>query len=160
MAYTIGQTKPAHIAYVNTPLIQSGITLTESISTTPKIYNYKLGSWKLGVRPFITYRKSEVVKLPGISSIQESLLTGVANFVSGDVKSARINNAIIIDTLTKTVVNSTLTITYPVSATQASEITNVQLLDAEGSVLTSSQVYVPVGDSVLMKHVIPVKEGV
>lgn len=160
VAYTIGQTKPAHIAYVNTPLIQSGITLTESISTTPKIYNYKLGSWKLGVRPFITYRKSEVVKLPGISSIQESLLTGVANFVSGDVKSARINNAIIIDTLAKTVVNSTLTITYPVSATQASEITNVQLLDAEGSVLTSSQVYVPVGDSVLMKHVIPVKEGV
>ena len=34
------------------------------------------------------------------------------------------------------------------------------LLDAEGNILTSSTVYIPVTTNVVLKHIIPVAEGV
>ena len=160
VAFTINRIKPAHIVYVNTPFIQTGILLSEQIERLNRVYNYKLGLWALGQLPFATDQDSEVVKLPETPSIQESLLTGVANFVSGDVASARINGTISITSLSKSVENNILTITYTVANSQTSEITSVELLDAEGDVLTSSTVYVPVGDTIVMKHTIPVSEGV
>lgn len=160
VAFTINRIKPAHIVYVNTPLIQSGILLSEQISLAQRIYNYHLGSWGLGVLPFATEQEQGVIKMPETPSIQAALLTGVANFVSGDVASARLNGSVSVTELTKSVENSTLTITYTVTQAQTSEITSVELLDAEGNVLTSSQVYVPVGESTVLKHMIPVSEGV
>lgn len=160
VAFTINQIKPAHIVYVNTPFIQSGILLSEQIERLNRVYNYKLGLWALGQLPFATDQDSEVVKLPETPSIQEALLTGVANFVSGDVASARINGTINITSLTKSVNANILTITYTVANSQTTEITSAELLDAEGNVLTSSTVYVPVGDTIVMKHTIPVSEGV
>ena len=160
VAFTINRIKPAHIVYVNTPFIQSGLLLSEQIERLNRVYNYKLGLWALGQLPFATDQDSEVVKLPETPSIQEALLTGVANFVSGDVASARINGTIPITSLNKSVEGSILTITYTVASSQTTEITSVELLDGDGNVLTSSTVYVPVGDTIVMKHTIPVAEGV
>lgn len=160
VAFTINQIKPAHIVYVNTPYIQSGLLLSEQIERLNRVYNYKLGLWALGQLPFATDQDNEVVKLPETPSIQEALLTGVAGFVSGDVASARINGTIPITSLNKSLEGSVLTITYTVASSQTTEITSVELLDGEGNVLTSSTVYVPVGSSVVMKHTIPVAEGV
>lgn len=160
VAFTINRIKPAHIVYVNTPFIQSGLLLSEQIERLIRTYNYKLGSWSLGALPFATDGENEVVKMPETPSIQQALLTGVADFVSSDVASARINGTIPVAALNKSVSGSILTITYTVAAAQTTEITSVELLDGEGNVLTSSQVYVPVGDSIVMKHTIPVNEGV
>ena len=161
VAFTINRIKPAHIVYVNTPFVQSGLLLSEQIERADLVYNYKLGSWALGVLPFATEQENEVIKMPETPSVQAALLTGVANFVSGDVASARINGTIPIPALSKSVSGSTLTITYSVSPAQATEITSVELLDAEGTVLTASDIYVPVGTApVVMKHTIPVSEGV
>ena len=160
VAFTINRIKPAHIVYVNTPFIQSGILLSEQIERLNRVYNYKLGLWALGALPFATDQDNEVVKLPETPSIQQALLTGVANFVSGDVASARINGTISITGLTKSVENNVLTVTYTVANSQTTEITSVELLDTEGNALTSSTVYVPVGDTIVMKHTIPVAEGV
>lgn len=160
VAFTINKIKPAHIVYVNTPFIQSGLLLSEQIERLIRTYNYKLGSWALGALPFATDGENEVVKMPETPSIQQALLTGVADFVSSDVASARINGSISITALTKSVNANILTITYTVASSQTPEITSAELLDADGNVLTSSQVYVPVGDSIVMKHTIPVKEGV
>ena len=160
VAFTINKIKPAHIVYVNTPFIQSGLLLSEQIERLNRVYNYKLGLWALGALPFATDQDNEVVKLPETPSIQQALLTGVANFVSGDVASARINGTISITGLTKSVENNVLTVTYTVANSQTTEITSAELLDAEGNVLTSSTVYVPVGSTVVMKHTIPVAEGV
>lgn len=160
VAFTINRIKPAHIVYVNTPFIQSGLLLSEQIERLIRTYNYKLGSWSLGALPFATDGENEVVKLPETSSIQNAMLEAVADFVSGDVASARINGTISITSLNKSVEGNTLTITYTVAAAQTTEITSVALLDAEGNTLTSSEVYVPVGDSIVMKHTIPVNEGV
>lgn len=160
VAFTINRIKPAHIVYVNQPFIRSGILLSEEIERAVRTWNYKLGSWAMGELPFATDGENEVIKMPDTPSVQQALLTGVAGFVSGDVASARINGTVSIPDLTKSVNGSVLTVTYTVAETQVGEITQVELLDAEGNALTSSQVYVPVTGSIIMKHTIPVVEGV
>lgn len=160
VAYTIGHIKPAHIVYINRPFLQDALFLAETVSYSSQAFNYKLGLWQLGLRPFVTDQNGEVVKMPSVKSIQSALLTGTANFVSSDVAKARVNGSIVISDLTKSVSGSTFTVTYPVLATQTTEVTQVELLDSSNAVLTSSQVYVPVTDSVVMRHSIPVSEGV
>ena len=160
VAFTINRIKPAHIVYVNAPFIQSGLLLSETIEKAKRVFNYHLGYWNLGQLPFASDEDSEVVKMPEVPSIQTALLTGVANFVSGDVASARINGTISISALTKSVSGNTLTITYTVTSSQTTEVNQVELLDADGNVLTSSNIYVPITDTAVIKHTIPVNEGV
>lgn len=160
LAFTINRIKPAHIVWVNSPFVRTGLLLSETISSAQRTYNYKLGSWELGLLPFATDGPEGVIKMPETPSIQQALLTGVANFVSGDVASARVNGTISIADLTKSVEGAELTVTYTVLPSQATEITALELLDGEGNVLTSSTVYIPVTTNVVMKHIIPVAEGV
>ena len=160
VAFTINRIKPAHIVYVNTPYVRTGILLSETIELSQRIYNYKLGAWGLGVLPFAEEEGQGVIKMPETPSIQAALLTDTANFVSGDIASARINGSIAISDISKTVTGSTLEVTYTVTQSQTEAITSAELLDADGNVLTSSTVYVPVSESTIMKHIIPVAEGV
>lgn len=160
VAYTVNKIKPAHIVYVNTPYLRSGLLLSESIELSQLTYHYQLGSWGLGVQPFATEQGQGVIKMPTTPSIQQALLTGVAGFVSGDIASARINGTFSVPDIEKTVDGSVLTVTYTVTQAQAETITQVELLDSDGTVLTSSAVYVPVTGSTIMKHTIPVSEGV
>ena len=160
LAFTINRIKLAHIMWVNAPFVRTGLLLSETISSTQRIYSYKLGAWELGRLPFATDGPEGVIKMPETPSIQQDLLAGVANFVSGDVASARVNRTVAITRLTKTVEGSELTVTYTVLPSQATEITALELLDAEGNILTSSTVYIPVTTNVVLKHIIPVAEGV
>ena len=160
VAFTINRIKPAHIVYINTPYVRTGILLSETIELSQRIYNYKLGAWGLGVLPFAVEQSQGVIKMPTTPSIQAALLNDTANFVSGDIASARINGTIAISELNKSVEGNTLEVTYTVAQSQTEAITSAELLDAEGNVLTSSTVYVPVSGSTIMKHIIPVSEGV
>lgn len=183
VAFTVNRIKPAHIVYVNTPYVESGILLSETISMVRRTFNYLLGSWNLGILPFATdypapipnYRlgqwilgrlpfytdvPQEIIKMPTTPSIQPLLLSGVANFVSGEIVSARINGTISISDLTKSVSGSVLTINFTVPAGDFTAITTVELLDASGNVLTSSTVYVPITGATLLEYRIPVAEGV
>lgn len=160
LAFTINRIKPAHIVWVNSPFVRTGLLLSETISSAQRTYNYKLGSWELGLLPFATDGPEGVIKMPETPSIRQALLTGVANFVSGDVASARVNGTISIADLTKSVEGSELTVTYTILPSQTPEVTSLELLDGEGNVLTSSTVYIPVTTNVVMKHIIPVAEGV
>ena len=160
VAYTVNKIKPAHIVYVNTPYLRSGLLLSESIELSQLTYHYQLGSWGLGVQPFATEQGQGVIKMPTTPSIQQALLTGVAGFVSGDIASARINGTVSVPDIEKTVDGSVLTVTYTVTQAQAETITQVELLGSDWTVLTSSAVYVPVTGSTIMKHTIPVSEGV
>lgn len=160
VAFTVNRIKPAHIVYVNTPYVESGLLLSESISLTRRTFNYLLGQWNLGELPFSTDNPQGVIKTATTPSIQPALLTDVANFVSGDVASALINGTVPVSNLTKSVSGSTLTVRYTVPAGDLTEITTVALLDAEGNTLTSSTVYIPVSGATLLEHTIPVAEGV
>lgn len=159
VALTIGRIKPAHIVYVNTPYVRTGLLLSESIELSQRAFHYNLGAWGLGVSPFATEQGQGVIKMPDTPSIQPALLQDTANFVSSDITSARVNGTVSIADLDKTVQGDTLTVTYAVAQSQAEVITSVELLDSSGRVLTSSTVYVPVSASTILKHVIPVKEG-
>lgn len=160
VSYTINQIKPAHIVFVNTPYTKSGVLLSETIELSERVFHYRLGAWGLGVTPFATEQGQGVIKMPSTPSIQPALLAGTANFISGDVASARINGTITIGEIAKTVSGSTLTVTYTVPMGQTDAVTQAELLDGEGNVLTSSAVYVPVTAQTILKHVIPVAEGV
>ena len=160
VAYTVNAIKPAHIVFVNTPYVKTGLLLSESIELSQLVYNYRLGAWGLGVSPFASEQSKGVIKMPTTPSIQQALLSGTANFVSGDIASARVNGSVVISDINKSVSGSTLTVTYSVPAESVSEIDQLELLDAAGNVLTSSTVYVPVEASTILKHIIPVAEGV
>lgn len=160
LAYTIGRIKPAHIVFVNSPLVQEELVMSETISLTEYRFNYRLGDWQLGALPFGDSIDKGVIKMAETPSIQPELLTAAAGFVLEDIASARINGALTITGLTKTRDGSTVNISYPVRTGDVGAITKVELLDAAGNVLTSSPVYVPVGEAVVLRHRIPIKEGV
>lgn len=160
VSYTINKIKPAHIVYINKPYVQTGILLSETISLAQRVYNYRMGGWGLGLLPFATENPMGVIKTADTPSIQPALLADTAGFVSGDIASARINRSIPISTISKNISGSTLTVTYAVPESSASEITSAALLDSSGTVLTESTIYVPVTGNTVLTHTIPVSEGV
>lgn len=161
LIYTINHIKPAHITFINSPVAMSGVVLSERVSEISYTWNYVLnGQWLLGQEPFADEEEVQVIKLPQTPSIQSALLTGIADFVSGDVAAARLNGSIMVESINKSVSGSTLTITYQVTQAMTTEITQVELLAADGTVLTSMSAYVPVTETAVIKHVIPVQEGI
>lgn len=161
LIYTINHIKPAHITFINSPVAMSGVVLSERVSEISYTWNYVLnGQWLLGQQPFADEEEVQVIKLPQTPSIQSALLTGIADFVSGDVAAARLNGSIMVENINKSVSGSTLTITYQVTQAMTTEITQVELLAADGTVLTSMAAYVPVTETAVIKHVIPVQEGI
>lgn len=161
LIYTINHIKPAHITFINSPVAMSGVVLSERVSEISYTWNYVLnGQWLLGQEPFADEEEVQVIKLPQTPSIQSALLTGIADFVSGDVAAARLNGSIMVESINKSVSGSRLTITYQVTQAMTTEITQVELLAADGTVLTSMSAYVPVTETAVIKHVIPVQEGI
>lgn len=158
---TINNMKPCNMVFINTPFVNAGFNMEESINYSEIIYNYKLGSgFQLGMRPFVTYIDEVVVKLASSSSITNKFLSSVASFAAGDIAKVRINGSVVITSFeAKSAENSTVVVMYNVTAAQTSQITKVELLDSSNNVLSSAAVYVPVSDSVRMKHTILVKEG-
>lgn len=156
VSYTIGRIKPAHIVYINQPYTADGMNLMESVSLSEVVWNYKLGSWGLGLLPFTSTQEKEVIVVPSAYSIQNELLNDTATAVSGNVASAQINGSIPISAIEKTTSGNVAQITYTVTPEQAALITQVALLDSGGNVLTTSPVYVPVTGNTILTHKITV----
>lgn len=159
LAITIGRIKPAHIVYVNSPLVNSTLTMTEQLSNASRTWNYIMSVWSLGDLPFATDTEIGVFKMATTPSIQPKLLNDVANFTASDVAAARLNGSFMVTTLNKSVDGNTLTVTYTVQPSQVPTITLIELLDAYGNALTSSTCYVPVTTTQVLTHTIPVQEG-
>ena len=160
VAYTIGKIKPAHIVYVNMPLVVNGVTTDESIELSKKVWNYKLGNWGLGINPFASIQSQGMIVMPEEYTVQQGLLNSTAaNIANNIVSRARINGSVIIDSLVKNVSDNTAIIQYSVTAEQAATVTQIELLDSSNNVLTSSPVYIPVTDAIMLKHNIPVEEA-
>ena len=56
-------------------------------------------------------------------------------------------------------VGSVVTLEYQVTPSQVEEVTNIKLLDGDDNVLSNSNVWVPVPQTILGKHTIRIKEG-
>lgn len=160
VAFTIGKIKPAHIVYVNTPVIETGLLLSEAVERMDAFtWNYRLGAWALGELPFATEGNKEMMKMPEIPSIQPPLLIGTTKFAASEVASARVNGDVPVMAIAKSITGSTLSVVYPVPAGVGEAVTRVELLDKDGAVLTDSAVYIPLLSETWIKHTIPVKEG-
>lgn len=160
VAYTINKIKPAHIVFVNKSLTITGITVDESVELTDLQWNYILdGTWLLGEKPFVTRNVLEVITTPAQDTVQTALLNATAESVINTVASARVNGTVAISTLTKETDGNTAVIQYTVTEAQAATVTQLELLDSGGNVLTTSTVYVPIDGEAVFTHKIPVEEA-
>lgn len=161
IAVTLHHIKPAHMVYVNRPLVRDALLLSHQASVGRPIYNYQLGAWALGALPFASLQDLGVIILPEQPSIQPALLSDTAAFAAADVAAVRLNGTVSLpgDEISKTVQGGTVTLEYTVTAAQVPAVNRVELLNADGETLASGAVYVPVEGPVLFKHTITVKEG-
>lgn len=157
---TINRIKPCNLVFINKPLIIADVIANETIASAVKHYNYILGRWQLGQKPFAATDPEEMVKMPSVKSINPNLLTDVAAFSATDIVAVRLNGSVTLSNFTtKTGQGATTVVEYEVAPNQASEITQIELLGTDDRVLTSSSVYVPVTEAVICKHSINFKEG-
>ena len=157
---TINRIKPCNLVFVNKPLIMADVVANETIVSATQHYNYILGQWQLGQEPFATTDSEEVIKLPSVNSINPNLLADVASFSATDIVAVRLNGSVKLSNFTtKAGQGATTIVEYEVKPTQASEITQIELLGTGDRVLTASAVYIPVTEAVICKHAINFKEG-
>lgn len=157
---TINRIKPCNLVFINRPLLVEDVLASETVSTLERHYNYILGQWQLGQKPFATIDSEEVIKLPSVKSINNNLLTDVAAFSASDVVAVRLNGSVkITEFTTKAGQGTAALIEYTVTPIQASEITQIELLGTGDRVLTASAVYILVTEVVICKHTINFKEG-
>lgn len=161
VSYTVGRIKPAHIVFINQPFVANKLTLGETVALSALVWQYRLGSWGLGLTPFVLTEAKEVVVVPSNYSVQQELLEDTAKAIPPNVTSARINGSIVISSLDRTTVGNVAQVQYTVTAEQTSLVTQIELLDSDGNVLTTSPVYVPVTEPAIFTHKIQVdvKEG-
>lgn len=153
--------KPCHIVYIARPRMDAGLKLAERVASGKLTYNYVLGAWALGQKPFVSYLEQEVLKMETTASIRPALLEQTAGFVAGDVYAARLNGSILITALTRSVVGNMGSVSYPVRRDQVTAVERVELLDRDGNVLTSCAVHLPLLEEVTsLRHSFTVKEGV
>lgn len=185
LEFTINQIKPCNIVFINRPRTDLSLSMTEEISYKTMKWNYILGSWLLGRLPFATIEGAEViewyyklgqwplgknpfalteggniVKMATTPSIQDALLQDTAGFVVTDIAAVLINDETKITNFTiKSASGRFVTLEYQVTSAMTSVVTNIKLLKSDDTVLTDSNVYVPVTDTILSRHSIEVKEG-
>ena len=160
---TINRLKPVNIVFTNKPFVAAKIHVSENINLTQVSFNYRVGTtWVLGQKPFTSLENMGVIKMAGVPSIKQEMLNSIAEFTSSDIAKVRVNESLIITDFT--IKESTLnivTIEYQIALESGiMEVTKVELLDVADNILTESLVYVPILESIILKHTIQIKEGV
>lgn len=156
---TMARTKPANMVFVNKPLVHSEVALSEEIVYDKLTWNYKVGYWPVGQKSFASMEHGGTLKMNSVKSLKPELINAVATFTADEIQEVVINGQFIQKNLTKSVSNGECTIEYFIEANRFTAITSIGLLDAQGNLLSSSAVYVPVLDDIVIKHIIKVKEG-
>lgn len=184
----VNKIKPANIVFAFSPMITHGVTISESVGTYPIVWNYCLGSWRMKYIPFLSIGdnissswnyalgrwrlghktfgeepKMEVVKMPDNTSFNADFLNDHAQFSAMSISAVQLNGSLVLDNIQKSAEGATTTIRYTVSALMnIKEINQIDLLRDDNTIISSSNVYIPIpqNDQVIIKHVIPHKEGV
>ena len=159
VGYTISRLKPAHIVFINKPYLPYTVLVGETVSTSDLVYNYKLGSWGLGLLPFSTQTAEEVIKVATTPSITAEYLASIAESALSEVSSVLINGTLSVTDLTKTRDGNVLNVEFTLTSSDVQTVTSIQLLDADENVLTDNTVYIPISQTTIIDHRITVKEG-
>ena len=156
VAYTVGRIKPAHIVYINQPLVADTLTLGETVALSSLEWRYGLGLWGLGLEPFAVTTDKGVVVVPSSNSVKQELLNDTAKAISLGVSGARINGEITISLLDRIANGNVAQVQYTVTPDQTNLVTQIELLDSDGNILTTAPVYVPVTEDSVFTHKIQV----
>ncbi len=158
----MGKILPCNMRYITTPLVLAKMLLGETDFLINIIRNYRLGTtWNLGQKPFASRGDEEVIKMAGVSSFNQKILNETAQFLNSKIAKVLVNGTQEITTFDLQKLDENV-ITVEYSITEDMNIPfvrNIKLLQADGSVITNSDVYVPVIGDVVIKHKITVAEG-
>lgn len=158
---TITAVKPCNMIFINMPRTTQNLLINETVKSNKSIRNYRLdGTWRLGLKPFVSVINEEVNKMPNVSSIRPYLINKSLENIEDLVASVLINNSEIVTNLNTSIEDSNLIINYGVNHTMANAITNIKLRDSQDITLCDSNVFIPVDDYVIIKHIIKLTEGV
>lgn len=164
ISVTINQVKPANMVFISRPIQAYGILVNEEVFKIDRIDNYKLGSWKLGSKPFTNFSQEEIVKMAETASIQPAMLRRVATFTASDVASVLINNSVRIpreDFIRASSTEGLVNFEYEVYASHGlGTITNVKLQDSLSETLAEINVAIDNTFNVRMRHQILFQEGI
>lgn len=158
--FTLNRIKPCNMIFVNVPRTTDKVRMNEVISYDTLFWKYRLGSWKLGEYPFAIRDTGGVLKMATTKSIKPALIEETATFVNSKISYVLVNNSLRVqEFITKQVSSNVVSIEYTITPDMVDIITNIKLMSANDEVLTESDVYVPVPQTVVSKHIITVEEG-
>lgn len=172
VTYLINHIKPAHIVYINTPLVKGRLKVNETIEKSTVTYNYGLGSWGLGLQTFASAPYMEVVKMATVKSITADGLHDVANGLAESILLVRLNEHLgsgatkTITDLTKSVSDNVVTVEYtvlpsdlPVTASGRA-ILSIAVYDDNYRRFSGQSVFIPIPNETRIKHTYLVEEAV
>lgn len=153
--------KPCNMIFINMPRVTENLLINETVKSSATTRRYILdGRWQLGLFPFVSVLSEETNKMANVSSIKPYFITKNLENMEDLIGDILINNSTSITNLNTSIENSNLIIQYGINHETVTSITNIKIRDANNITLSNSNVFIPVDDYVIIKHIINLKEGV
>ena len=108
VTHLINQIKPAHIVFISMPYLKTGILITEQVDVQKYDYQYRLGGWALGKKPFAEFGGWTTAKAAASPTLTQTLLLGVAHRAAELATTARLNRAATVKLLKSVIASATL----------------------------------------------------
>ena len=152
--------KPCNMIFQNVPRISNTLLTNETVTSKASVRNYRLdGTWLLGLRPFVSIGDEETRKMANVKSVRQYFIDTNLEYWRGLFSKSVINNQITVTNLNISISDSQLIIEYEVNRETVNTITNIKLVNGEDNTLFESNVFIPIDDYAIIKHIIKLEEG-
>lgn len=152
--------KPCNMIFQNVPRISNTLITNETITSNASVRNYRLdGTWLLGLRPFVSIGDEETRKMANVKSVRQYFIDTNLEYWRSLFTKSVINNQITVTNLNISISDSQLIIEYEVNRETVNTITNIKLVNGEDNTLFESNVFIPIDDYAIIKHIIKLEEG-
>ena len=108
VTHLINKIKPAHIVFISMPYLKTGILITEQVDVQKYDYQYRLGGWALGKKPFAEFGGWTTAKAAASPTLTQTLLLDVAHKAAELATTARLNRAATVKPLKSVIASATL----------------------------------------------------
>lgn len=157
---TINKIKPANIVFVNVPMTVKTIGVSSEVYSQKWWWNYIPSKWVVGQKPIISIQDLQKVKGKGVSTLTETLMNYLKEYIAELTTKVLINNSIeVTDFVQKLVTGGYLKIQFKIpNWEETPTITNLKLLDSKGLILSNDTVYIPIKSDSMVEYRIYVNE--
>ena len=153
--------KPCNMIFQNIPRVSNTLLTNETVTSKASVRNYRLdGTWLLGLRPFVSIGDEETRKMANVKSVRQYFIDTNLEYWRGLFAKSMINNQITVTNLNISISDSQLIIEYEIDRETVNTITNIKLVNGEDITLFESNVFIPIDDYAIIKHIIKLQEGV